>query len=306
MGTLADELESADEDDDDYDWDQEEETTTHQREEALEGDSKHRTTMSATPTLDPLQTEDARDSGIDGGFERRGQHQKISSHGPSHKIFRAAEEVFSMELEHAMQDISNLAQASTQSQIDTTKRTISALRDLSSQVELETSSHRFATSMNSITAYLTTHIKTLHSSASMLFSPLFSLPHEDEASYLLTLHTALQQALPAPDPTPLQHLVRLERDTADLQLALSGLLDSLQLARQLSAAAARALKLTCAMVSDLRREAERSDEATFYIDHGDWDSKLARRWCADQCRDVVRGFEGVCDGLRAEIEAAAG
>ncbi|KAF2155859.1 hypothetical protein K461DRAFT_82497 [Myriangium duriaei CBS 260.36] len=280
MATLADELDSAD----DEDWEQEEESA--------------------------LDEVNAPNSGVDVAYDKslvrpKGNNQKSTTAQQPRTVSVTIENDFSRELEQSIKEVANFALASLQPQADTLARTMSALRDLTAQTDIETSSQRLATSMNSVSAYLNSHIRTIQSGASTIFSPIASQPDEDETIELLALQTALQQALPVPDPAPSQQLARLTRDTSELQLALSGLLDSIQLARQLSISVARALKVTSAMVVDLRREAERADEAATYLEHGEWDTKLADRYCAGQCYDIMSGFEGVCESLRAEIEGAA-
>ena len=55
------------------------------------------------------------------------------------------------------------------------------------------------------------------------------------------------------------------------------------------------------MVGEMRREAEAREEGVRWIERGGWDAKLKGRECAKVCREVVGGFEEVCDGWRERI-----
>lgn len=282
-GTLADELDFGS----DGEWDQEEEETG-----SFLGADAHNLASSVLGS--PSQAEGARDSGIDVDALHK-------NHTPHTSVEQQVDDVpFSLELEDAMAAIAQLAQTSTP---DTTTRTLSALRDLTPQNDLETLAHRLATSTNSLTAHLATHIRTFPSAALSLLSPLAPPLPEADLSELSNLHSSLQLSLPKPDPAPQQGLAKLARDTAELQTLLSAIIDSLQLARQVNAEAARATKVTAQMVREARRERERVEIARAYIDDGGWDGRLAARWCAGECRDVLGGFEDVCGGLRTGIES---
>lgn len=302
MATLADELDSADEDG----WDEEQEADMSYIPEGEQVvDTAGIQADDRKLLIDPTQIEGAQDSGVDVEYEpppKSVQHvRKVSRAAPAR-----TEEDFPMELDLAIKDVADLAHASTMPQADTTLRTISALRDLHPQADLEASTQRLATSMNSISSFLSSQIKIFQSSTSTIFSPLAPPLDPAEASELATAIAALSQTLPTTDPSTTAQFTRLARDTADLQQSLSSLLDSLQLARQLGTTAARATRSSLAMAVDLRREADRAEVSAATLDAGRWHQRLADRWCAEQCRDVVEGFEGVCDGLRADIEASAG
>ncbi|TKX27385.1 hypothetical protein C1H76_0222 [Elsinoe australis] len=306
MGTLADELDSADEED----WDQaesmlvEEEGTTPGRE--------------STPfdLSEPAQPDGSRDSGVDVGYKTTPNMIKSPRRKPSSINFSRPtssrisepepEADFTIELEDAMKDISRLASSLSGSQADTTTRTLSALRDLSNQTTLETLTHRLTTSTNSTSSSLATQTKALQSATSSLFSPLtFAAPlTSDDLEELLVLTATLSRTLPLPDPLALQNIVKLNRDTSDLQSALSGLLDGLQMSKQLATNAGRALRVTTSMVEELRREQERAEEGRYWIESGGWDGKLASRWAAGECRQVIEGFETVAGEVRRGVEAA--
>ena len=321
MGNLADELDFADED-----WEQEENELEHsfadEETEDSQLDNGHSTPRSQH-LLDPPQTDGARDSGIDMGY--RGSPEatrktldtarKVSAlhHGentrrPSSRYEQEETEgKFSLELEDAMSAIARLADPANDLRPDTTSRTVSALQDLTAQTTIESHSHRLSTSMDSVSAHLTEQTKFLQSVSSSIFSPFaFASPLDaidvDEVS---TLVARILQDLPTPDVRALQGLNKLDKETGELLQVLSALLDSLQMGKQAASNAARHLRVTQSMASELRREREQADEAMFLIEKEDWDRKLQNRQCAAECRDVVSGFERVCNGLRKGLEESA-
>ena len=52
----------------------------------------------------------------------------------------------------------------------------------------------------------------------------------------------------------------------------------------------------------MRKERERAEEARLELRRGSWEQKCRDRWCERECRDILSGFEDVCDGLRREME----
>ncbi|KAF2225177.1 hypothetical protein BDZ85DRAFT_89598 [Elsinoe ampelina] len=303
MGTLADELDSADEDD----W--------GEGGSIMEEDGVF-TPRESTPfeLADPPQPDGSRDSGVDVGFKGtpnklkspRRKAGSINFSRPTSSRSVVTEPDFSPELEEAMGSISRLAASLSGPQADTTARTLSALRDLSNQSTLETLAHRLTTSTNSTASSLATHTKALQSATASILSPLtFAIPLSvEDIDELCQLLVSLSKVLPLPDTSVLQQSTKLSRDTSDLQSALSGLLDSLQMSKQVSTNAARALKVSTSMVEDLRREYDLADQGRYWIDSGGWDAKLASRWAAGECRSVMEGFEGVAGEVRRGMEAA--
>ncbi len=73
--------------------------------------------------------------------------------------------------------------------------------------------------------------------------------------------------------------------------------------RQTSTQASRNLKNTSDMVSEMRKEAEAREDGVRWLEKGGWDSRLEGRECARVCKEVVGGFEEVCDGWRERIVA---
>ena len=71
--------------------------------------------------------------------------------------------------------------------------------------------------------------------------------------------------------------------------------------RQTSTQASRRLKTAFDIVAELRQDAEARDEGVRWIENGGWDGRLANRECAGLCREVVGGFEEVCNGWRERL-----
>jgi len=325
MGNLADELDFADED-----WDEEGGTYEGEalsdmeeleHEQSANGDS----TPFRDHLLDPPQTDGARDSGIDIPYQsspsptsrKKGEHAMRKASGlhtqtgtrqPSARHRQEeAEDKFSLEMEDAMNEIARLADPTNSARADTTTRTMSALQDLGAQTTIDAQTHRLKTSMDSVSTQLMEQSKALQSLSSSIFSPFalsFSVETLNVDDVLAAFEQLIEQ-LPVPDVRPLQSLTKLEKETADLVQTLSVLTDSLQMGKQVGTSAARHLRVTQTMTAELRREREEADEAQFWIEKDGWNQKLQARWCATECKDVVDGFEQMCDGLRKGLEEAA-
>lgn len=334
-GNLADELEFADEDDwDDDGVDEgvsgmsladEVDHSWAQDDDDNKDNNNTSTSLSldkgAQRLLDPTQTDGARDSGIDVAYSATTpspQQAHMSNHAASprpqskqqsHRNFsrpmsRDTEvdpvQVFTLEFEQAMAAVARLADPVARQQPDTISRTVSALQTLTPQAALETNTQRLTTSTNSLSSHIVQQTRQFASLSASLFSPFgFTAPLDPLAidDILPTLAQALQD-LPSPDARALQALTKFDRETADLVHTLAGLTDSLQMGRQTTSSAARHLRTTHAMVTELRRENEVAQQAKWKIEKDGWDRRLGERWCASQCNDVVGGFEKVCEGLR--------
>lgn len=329
-GNLADELEFADEDDWDDDAVDEGVSGMSLADEVdrtwADGDDNTSTSLSldkgAYRLLEPTQTDGARDSGIDVVYPAttpspqaarlpshtaspRPQSKQHSHRNFSRPMSRDSEadpvQVFTIELEQALAAVSRLADpAARQAHADTVPRTVSALQNLTPQAALETHTQRLTTSTNSLSSHIVQQTRLLASLSSSLFSPFaFTAPLDplDIDEVLPVLAQALQD-LPSPDARALQALAKFDRETADLVHTLAGLTDSLQMGRQTTSSAARHLRSTHAMVTELRRENELAEQAKWKIEKDAWDRRLGERWCARECSDVVGGFEQVCEGLR--------
>lgn len=99
----------------------------------------------------------------------------------------------------------------------------------------------------------------------------------------------------------LHSLRALLSQTSDLTHALRALNDTIHESRQLTSAAARRLKSVRELVAEMRREEERREEGTRWIEKGEWDRRLQQREAGRVCGDVVSGFEAVCGEWRARL-----
>lgn len=329
MGNLADELDFADEEWDEEE-DQEDQTIYSDLDQSHFESSGYQGSYSTPHGHDmlqePSQTDGARDSGIDiryrsspspsfvkfsnGPFAKSPitQRQASLSKAKPNPADEDEEEKFSLEIEQAMVAIARLSDPTHNQQADTTLRTVAALQDLGAQTTLETQSQRLATSMNSVTMQLVQESRALASSSATLFSPFSFAAQLDQTDIedMLAMLSQLAEEIPSPDSRASQGLTKFDRDTTDLIRTLTGLIDSLQMGKQMATSAARCLRTTQTMVVELRREKEKADESRFWLEKQDWDQRFRDRWCASECKDVVSGFDKVCDGLRRTIEESAG
>ena len=218
-------------------------------------------------------------------------------------------DLFSPEMEDAMTNISRLANPPVTRQSDPAQlsKALSALQHLSPQAALETNTQRLTTSTNSLSSHLAQQTRIVASLSSSLFPPIGLATPLDLVVIedLIPQMTQVLQCLPLPDPSALQGLSKLDRETTDLLRTLASLTDSLQMGKQATSMASRHLRNTLAMVTQLRRESDLAEQARWKIEKEGWDGKLAERWCASQCSDVVGGFEKACEGLKRGLEESA-
>lgn len=295
MGNLADELDFADSDDEDWDYDGEAEPESVQEagiEHVLGEGTRH--------------DEDPRDSGVH--VEQKTNTSlphRNSSQPAARDVDSESSNIFSHELEDALAQISHLANPASHQNPDTISRTLVALQNLPPQQSLEVHTQRLTTSTNSLSSHIIQQTKHFASLSASLFAPFgFGVPLDFQIvddEVVPAIGQAIQN-LPAPDPRALQNLSRLDRETTDMIQTLAALSDSLQMGRQTTASAARHLRNTQLMVSEMRRESDLADQAQWLIEKEDWDHRLAERYCASECHDVVGGFEQVFEGLRRGLE----
>ncbi|KAL9094015.1 MAG: hypothetical protein Q9165_003685 [Trypethelium subeluteriae] len=189
------------------------------------------------------------------------------------------------------------------------QRVMAGLRDLGDQTGVEGGVTRLSTAHNSLTTHLTHQTRLLTSLTSTLFSPLSLPPSPDDLSALLPLLTTLLATSPSPLPYPSSHpspaLYTLSSSTQSLLASLAALADSLQLARQTTNSASRALRNTQQVLAEVRRELDAAEEGRRWIEKGKWEERLERRDCARECEGVVGGFEEVCRGWRERLMEGA-
>lgn len=204
------------------------------------------------------------------------------------------------------------------------KRVVETLRDLGSQSGIENNAMRLITAHTSITSHLTHQTRTLQTlTHPLLISPYPLLSPNAIDELIPLIDEGLLPHLPYPFPSqprhssrpttpsqspslnPLVCLQTLIAQTTDLTLSLRGLSDTLYESRQLTATASRRLRSARELVAELRREEEGREEATRWIEKGDWDRRLRDREAGRVCRDVVSGFEAVCGEWRERLFGAA-
>ncbi|KAI9849594.1 MAG: hypothetical protein M1838_000104 [Thelocarpon superellum] len=215
----------------------------------------------------------------------------------------------SASLEARLAAIESLARRGTESNgiktDDVVDRVVRSLKDLGPQSNLENGATRLITSHTALSTHLAHQTRTLHSLAFTLLSPLSPPPSSEQITTLLPLVTGALSSIPQPTSAALSSLSHLSTHTADLISTLDHLSDTLHMSRQTTTAATRKLKTARELVDALRRENDAIDEGIRWIERGDWQTRLAQRECGGVCRDVVGGFEEVCQGWRTALLASA-
>ncbi|KAK4574381.1 hypothetical protein LTR86_002143 [Recurvomyces mirabilis] len=272
LGNLADELDQLD--DDDYEEDLPDATRS---------------------SIPEIEGKEPRDSGIDVTYSPRpsSSQQRAANFSKPFGMAkkppdeeREQEEKLSPDLEDAMNSIARMTSYTSSSEDPLVRRTVALLQDLGNQSNLEAGVQRLTTSTNSMTSHLTAQA-ILDSQTVEEITPLIE---------------ELLKSLPLPDPVPLQGLQKLDRETANVIQTLSQLTDTLQMGKQITNTAARHLRTTQTMVVDLRLERERADLARHELAKSNVGDRLKARHCAGECKEIVAGFEQVCDALRTSLE----
>lgn len=306
MGNLADELDQLDED------------------EFAEGD----TTMEESRLENSQYQErgqeptgkEPRDSGIDVTYKSRTNSPQVRnfskpfalSQKPPDEAEEEAEqeeERLSPELEDAMQNVARMTATTSAAEDPLIPRVVGLLQDLGNQAQLEAGAQRLTTSTNSMTSHLTAQVKTLQQLSTSLLSPFlaFSAGIDPEmVEETSPLIEELLKDLPVPDTNALQGMQKLNKETTNVIQTLSQLTDTIHMGRQITNTASRHLRTTQTMVAELRRERERAEVARHELSKDNVAERLAQRRCASECKDVMSGFEEVCDALRSSLEQDVG
>ncbi|EGP92267.1 unnamed protein product [Zymoseptoria tritici ST99CH_1A5] len=274
---------------------------------------------------DEIKDEASRDSGIDVSYRNTSTHTRNFSKPFSSAADQSPTDApppedasatssddemrFSLDLEDALTSIARMASSSSTSEDPLIPRFITHLQDLGNQSSLESAAQRLTTSTNSATTHLNTQTKTLQTLLQTIYPPIFAFAAgpldpaviEETLPLLETLH----EALPLPDVVAGQKLQKLDRETADVILALGQITDSLQMGKQATTQASRCLRNTQGMVLELRREREAAGKAREELERSGWGEKLEGRWCGQECRDILEGFEEECKVLRGSLERMA-
>ncbi len=196
-------------------------------------------------------------------------------------------------------------------------RTTAALKDLGAQASIENGTTRLITAYTSMSTHRIHKTKELLSqSHSLLFAPqAYGVPspaqllEEEFLDDLLNHVEELMDAIPvsvAGGPNPLLSLQILVSNTADLIYSLRSLTDVLQESKLATSAAGRKLKNVRDLVTEIRLQEELREEGIRWIEKGNWERRLQGREGAKVCKDVVSGFESVCESWRERLLANGG
>ncbi|KAI9849686.1 MAG: hypothetical protein M1837_002812 [Sclerophora amabilis] len=307
LGSLADELAEG--------WDEDEEAEAEEssgflaneggREEAKPSEfpvlTKESTTSSPiTPTgkqpLSPRSLESRRPKHRQKSSQRDGSDYGSDSDHERAGISLGLEKRLS-----AIEDLARKTQNGFEPEDDVVQSIITGLRDLGGQTVIENGATRLITAHTALSSYLAHQTRSLQSLTYPLLSPLSVPPSADLIDSVLPLLTDLATAIPGPTTLALHSLADLDALTADLTTTLSYLSDTLHMSRQTTTTAARKLRATRELVSEMRREDDSCEEGIRWIERGKWDERLARRECAGVCGEVVDGFEQVLEGWRERL-----
>ncbi|KAI9740991.1 MAG: hypothetical protein M1834_002702 [Cirrosporium novae-zelandiae] len=210
-------------------------------------------------------------------------------------------------LEAQMAAIEALARVGTQNnggEMDgVVQRLIDRLEDLGSQSSIENGATRLITAHTALTSHITYQTRTLQSLTYSLLSPLSVPPSPETIDDLLPLLLATLPLIPQPTTNSLNSLLSLSNSTTDIISTFNYLSDTLHMSRQTTTAASRRLRSTKELVAEIRKDNEEREEGVAWIERGGWGERLEKRECAGVCRDVVGGFEEVCQGWRERLLA---
>lgn len=65
--------------------------------------------------------------------------------------------------------------------------------------------------------------------------------------------------------------------------------------------ATRRLQSTREVAAALRKELDVAEKTDKWLRDGEWERRLAGREGGKMCKEMVKGFETVCDGMRARL-----
>lgn len=130
-------------------------------------------------------------------------------------------------------------------------------------------------------------------------------PDSEAIDDLIPLLVSLSDSMPRPSTAAFDSLTALHSITADLVQTLNYLSDTLHMSRQTTSTATRRLKSAKELVLDMRRDEELREEGERWLTRENWGERLQKRECAGVCKDVLGGFEEVCNGWRERLLAQA-
>ncbi|KAI2463983.1 hypothetical protein F4781DRAFT_414565 [Annulohypoxylon bovei var. microspora] len=205
--------------------------------------------------------------------------------------------------------VESLARRGTESNGGSTdgvfQRLTDGLKDLGSQSSVEGSTTRLITAHSALATHLAHQTRQIHNLTFPLLSPLVAPPDPDTIDALLPLLASVSEEMPRPATSAFNSLSALHSVTSDLVQTLNYLSDTLHMSRQTTTTATRRLRIAKEMVAEMKREEELREEGERWLTKGNWGERLQKRECAGVCREVVGGFEEVCNGWRARLLAQA-
>ena len=164
---------------------------------------------------------------------------------------------------------------------------------------------RLITAHSALATHLAHQTRQIHNLTFSLLSPLVAPPDPDTIDSLLPLLTSVSDEMPRPATSAFNSLTALHTVTSDLVQTLNYLSNTLHMSRQTTTTAARRLRTVKEMVEEMKGEEELKGEGERWLTRGNWGERLQKRECAGVCREVVGGFEEVCNGWRARLLAQA-
>ena len=184
---------------------------------------------------------------------------------------------------------------------DVLQRVEGQLRDLGSQAKLEEQVSKLVTTVDSLSNHLASESRHLQILLQPYISP-FAAPIDSAAiDALQPLIMELISSIPAPSTTQLPAIHALNSSSADILSSLAALSDNLYITQQNASIATQRLRSTRDIVHTIRQEFRETDEGLRFLQAGSWDDKLRRRVAASVCREVVHGFEQVCESWRRRL-----
>lgn len=205
-------------------------------------------------------------------------------------------------LQAVMNDVEGLSKESGNGEDDRIfNRTMKELQDLGGQAGVESGTSRLITSHIALSTHLSHQTRALQTLTYALLNPLLPPPDESQIDDIIPLIDSSIAMIPQPTLSALSAIANLSNTSREVISTLNYLSDSLHMSRQITTTATRRLKGSRELVAEMRRENTARDDGMRWIETGKWEARLARRECASVCKDVVGGFEDVCNDWRAKL-----
>lgn len=149
-------------------------------------------------------------------------------------------------------------------------RTISGLKDLGGQSNIENGATRMITAYGTMTSHRTHKTREIFSLAHSLLLDRYLGLSEDEIEDLISELDLLIQLLrlPSGPSPPLQSLQTLIANTSDLANSLRSLSDNIQESRQAASTVSRRLKSVQDFVQEYQQEEAAREEGVWYLERG--------------------------------------